>query len=69
MIQSAWTGRVDLWLRVPGVARRLVTFLLRQKSNQKSEPAAPLFVFVFLSPLFSLPIGRRENSLSPLYQI
>jgi hypothetical protein len=53
-----------LGITVPGVARRLVTFLLRQKSKKKGEPAALLFVFVLLSLLFLLLIGRRENSLA-----
>jgi hypothetical protein len=54
---------------MPGVARQLVTFLLRQKSNQKKANPPRCFCFAFLSPLFSLPIGRRENSLSPSIEI
>jgi hypothetical protein len=39
---------------LPGVARRLSLFCFVKKVTKKGEPAALLFIFVFLSPLFSL---------------
>jgi hypothetical protein len=44
-------------------------FASPKKVTKKGESAAPFFVFVFLSPLFLLTIGRRENSLSPSIEI
>ncbi len=47
---------------VPGVARRQVTFLLRQKSNQKRRrPAALLFIFCFLV-VDEIALGKRAAS-------
>jgi hypothetical protein len=44
-------------------------FCFAKKVTKKGEPAALFFVFVFLSPLFSLPVRRRENSLLGSIQI
>jgi uncharacterized paraquat-inducible protein A len=63
------TESTQLKITLPGVARRLSLFCFAKKVTKKGEPAAPLFVFVLLSPLFLLTIGRRENSLSPSTQI
>jgi hypothetical protein len=51
---------------MPGVARRLVTFLLRQKSNQKRRTRRAAFYFcffvaaIFAAAAFIEPVAARK---------
>jgi uncharacterized paraquat-inducible protein A len=45
----------ELEITLPGAAQQLSLFCFAKKVTKKDEPAALLFIFVFLSPLFSLP--------------
>jgi hypothetical protein len=55
---------------MPGVARRLVTFLLRQKSNEKRRTRRATFYFYFF--VAAIFVGKRApstNSLEPSIEI
>jgi hypothetical protein len=68
---GSYSVTAGVMLKVPGVARRLVTFLLRQKSNQKRRTHRAAFLFfgfvvadIFVVTAFIEPAAARKLALT-----